>query len=325
MAKRSKIEQVIYYGYDNGIWHSTIFHCIVLILLSLVLINIPVENIKPIILTFSNDNVLNFNTEPEVALSLDFSESIDHRSDELSLPNIDINIEQLSPDFVMEQEDSYQAKVLDVSDIDPRELMDKVAIKQPVANTTPSNQDVGAKSPKKSNKKSGQSSSTANFLSMISNGAKLAEGIPPGTLVNNGSGSGEMDHRLRSYGAQTGDIQVSLMWNTTDDIDLHVDYYNGPQRDTINWRNRYGRSGGILDIDMNARGPSSNQPIENIFWPYNTAPSGNYVISVHFFRSWSRNVFVPVVVKVKTLKGEMYFNAVVRLGQPPVEITALSN
>lgn len=114
------------------------------------------------------------------------------------------------------------------------------------------------------------------------------------------SGIGE---RLQSYGAKTGDVQISIAWNTTDDIDLHVVFSPGNGlTDTINWTNPTGRlSKGMLDIDMNANGAFvSRTPVENIFWPKNSSPKGYFRVSVHFFRSWSNQNRVPVVVRIQS-------------------------
>jgi len=117
-----------------------------------------------------------------------------------------------------------------------------------------------------------------------------------------GTGSG-IDGRLQSYGAKTGDVQISIAWNTTDDIDLHVVFSPGNGlTDNINWTCPMGRiSKGMLDIDMNANGAYlSRTPVENIFWPKNSSPKGYFRVSVHFFRSWSNQNRVPVIVRIQS-------------------------
>ncbi|MGF1499170.1 MAG: hypothetical protein ACFB8W_20435 [Elainellaceae cyanobacterium] len=81
----------------------------------------------------------------------------------------------------------------------------------------------------------------------------------------------------------TGDIQVTLRWATTDDLDLAV---TDPSGRTIDFFNRFGSAGGQLDVDANADcvGDISQTPIENIFWPPASAPPGDYTISVNLFR-----------------------------------------
>ncbi|GAB2456630.1 hypothetical protein GCM10027062_41130 [Nocardioides hungaricus] len=77
----------------------------------------------------------------------------------------------------------------------------------------------------------------------------------------------------------SGDIQVTLLWNSPADLDLHVldplgehIYYGEPGPTT---------SGGFLDNDANA-GCSEQlpSPIENVYWPQAAAPSGTYTAYV---------------------------------------------
>jgi len=135
-------------------------------------------------------------------------------------------------------------------------------------------------------------------------------------------GSGDsMEVRLARAGAQTGKIQVSLFWNTCDDIDLHVVYAPGNgYSDVINWQNRYGKlSGGILDVDMNAQGPHNYKCVENVFWP-NNVPRGFFIVKAHFYKSFSNNRRVPIMVRIKIDGKIEVFNSAVILGQSPIII-----
>ena len=81
----------------------------------------------------------------------------------------------------------------------------------------------------------------------------------------------------------TGDIQVTLRWATTDDVDLAV---TGPDGRRVSWENPgLGGSGGILDRDDNSSCVALTQsPIENVYWPTGGAPEGNYSIDVTLFQ-----------------------------------------
>ncbi len=79
----------------------------------------------------------------------------------------------------------------------------------------------------------------------------------------------------------TGDIQVTLRWTTTDDVDLAV---SDPSGDVLAYYNRAVASRGQLDVDANAGCSEQNtSPIENVFWPAGQAPQGQYSIEVNLF------------------------------------------
>lgn len=79
----------------------------------------------------------------------------------------------------------------------------------------------------------------------------------------------------------TGDIQATLRWTSTDDLDMAV---TDPSGQTVTYFNTSIPSGGQLDVDANAGcGEANSSPIENIFWPTAQAPEGEYAIEVNLF------------------------------------------
>lgn len=79
----------------------------------------------------------------------------------------------------------------------------------------------------------------------------------------------------------TGDVQLTLTWDSTDDLDLHV---VDPDGEEIFWNARTSTSGGQLDVDSNAAcGGTTTTPVENIFWPSGESPDGHYEVKVNFF------------------------------------------
>jgi len=77
----------------------------------------------------------------------------------------------------------------------------------------------------------------------------------------------------------TGDVQVSLSWNTDADVDLHVVDPNGEE---ILWLNRESTTGGELDLDSNAACFSDGPRNENVTWA-NRAPTGTYRVLVDYW------------------------------------------
>lgn len=78
----------------------------------------------------------------------------------------------------------------------------------------------------------------------------------------------------------SGDVQVSLSWDTPSDLDLHV---VGPDSSEIYYGNRTSPSGGQLDLDSNPACDIDGINNENVTWPTGRAPSGTYIVRVDDF------------------------------------------
>ncbi|MCU0620813.1 MAG: hypothetical protein MUC69_04840, partial [Gemmatimonadales bacterium] len=78
----------------------------------------------------------------------------------------------------------------------------------------------------------------------------------------------------------TGDVQVSVAWSGATDVDLHV---IDPTGERIYFGNANGQSGGRLDLDSNPACNIDNKNNENVVWPTNGAPTGEYQVQVHYF------------------------------------------
>jgi hypothetical protein len=105
----------------------------------------------------------------------------------------------------------------------------------------------------------------------------------------------------------TGDVQVTLIWNTTDDLDLWVIDPEGVQ---IYFNRKTSPSGGELDVDANA-GCGANvtiTPVENIFWPTGGAPIGTYTVKVHYFSNCGSTRPLPYTAFVKVDGVEQEFS-----------------
>ena len=78
----------------------------------------------------------------------------------------------------------------------------------------------------------------------------------------------------------TGDVQVTLAWDTLADLDLAV---LDPLGEVISFDAPLSSSGGELDHDANYPCETGSTPaVENIFWPAGLAPPGTYLASFGF-------------------------------------------
>lgn len=82
----------------------------------------------------------------------------------------------------------------------------------------------------------------------------------------------------------TGDVRLSLVWNDTVDMDLHVIDPCGNEISFDSTTADCQGQTGQLDVDNRSGGPQS---VENIFWPMGGAPSGTYSYWVECFSGCS--------------------------------------
>jgi hypothetical protein len=92
----------------------------------------------------------------------------------------------------------------------------------------------------------------------------------------------EIKKRVKERGGmyEGVDVRASLMWNTCDDLDLHV---IAPSGEEIYFSHMRSRCGGELDVDTNAGGCRTRKAVENIRWPRGKAPAGRYQVFVRNF------------------------------------------
>jgi hypothetical protein len=78
----------------------------------------------------------------------------------------------------------------------------------------------------------------------------------------------------------TGDVQVSVSWDTLADVDLHV---VEPSGEEIFYAHPISATGAVIDLDSNAACTADGINNENITWPSGMAPSGTYIVRVDYY------------------------------------------
>lgn len=133
----------------------------------------------------------------------------------------------------------------------------------------------------------------------------------------------KLDDRLDKYGAQTGDVQISISWDDLNDIDLWVVFESleyGGRGCMIGWSNKIGVNNGFLDIDMNVT-PFTREAVENIFWPHGQAPPGRYTVYIHHYHQWDRTRnTTPVYVRIEVDGKVIYKKSNAKFGSDWIKV-----
>ena len=113
----------------------------------------------------------------------------------------------------------------------------------------------------------------------------------------------DIGQRLERAGGQTGEVTITLSWNNYNDLDL---WCIDPRGEKIFYSHKRARSGGVLDVDSNSgEHPLTDRPVENIVWPYGSAPAGKYQVFVDHYST--RRGQDPTAYKVSVLvKGRQH-------------------
>jgi hypothetical protein len=114
---------------------------------------------------------------------------------------------------------------------------------------------------------------------------------------------------LRPFNVQSvgsGNVQVSLSWDTPTDVDLHV--VEPSPGEEIYWSNRSSATGGMLDLDSNAACSIDGVNNENITWATGSPLPGEHVVRVDYWSDCGglpANYVVTTKVcgEVKTFSG----------------------
>lgn len=128
---------------------------------------------------------------------------------------------------------------------------------------------------------------SSNLVSLIAPADLTAKTLfkwdNPFSWSYNGDVADSIKERVKSAGGNvTGDVCCRLAWYNHDDLDLHM---MEPNKVHIYFGSKVSyRTGGQLDVDMNAGGRMSREPVENIYYgKKSNMVSGEYTLSVNQF------------------------------------------
>ncbi|MBK8898135.1 MAG: hypothetical protein IPN66_13220 [Candidatus Competibacteraceae bacterium] len=121
----------------------------------------------------------------------------------------------------------------------------------------------------------------------------------------------EFASRMSESGAASGEITVTLLWNSRGDLDLVVRCPSGQQLDF----RAPTECDGKLDVDANtARDKLSDRPMENAFWSAGKAGAGTYQILVRYMPRKDEEQLLETPFQVRLSRGrqEAVFKGTVR-------------
>ncbi len=119
----------------------------------------------------------------------------------------------------------------------------------------------------------------------------------------------EFDQRVDQGGGQRGEVQVTLLWDSKNDLDVHVYCPRG----TKIWYQSKMDCSGILDIDANANHPLTTSPVENVTW-INEVPSGTYKVFVKHYANLGGPEPTSYRVRVRVHDKENIYKGTIRPG-----------
>jgi hypothetical protein len=325
--KAIESEKIVHFLYENGFLQSTIVHTLILLIMALIVTK-DIEK-KPIKISLSfaaksdledvsMDKVLEFSKTENQENAVDILEEENNSKIIETIVSASKSEDIMVNDMVLDEAKSNQSFVNELSLTD---LNQEIKTKVQQQTSTRENHPTSI-----NDSPSTMDDNPLAELSKALSGRRRNFGNQNTTSNNGGADIKDIGNRLAAAGAKTGDIQISIAWNTLDDIDLHVKFQDKfGQFSYISWMNRSGINGGMLDVDMNAHPANLTQrAVENVFWPFGSSPNGDFMVGIHNFRNWSGAASVPVTVVIKTNKGTKTIKAVAVFGQQPQEIIRFS-
>lgn len=119
-----------------------------------------------------------------------------------------------------------------------------------------------------------------------------------------------------------GDVEVTLHWNNTNDLDIAC---LDPNYELIMYNHRRSVSGGFLEFDMNSHPDNlSNSPVEHIYWPQGSAPNGTYKVYLTHYRKFDSEDNSAYSIEVKFGKQKKTFTGNISHAQGRVAICSFT-
>lgn len=156
-----------------------------------------------------------------------------------------------------------------------------------------------------------------NFVSLIAPANTSAKPMfkwdNPFSWSYTGDVADAMKARVKNAGGCVeGDVRISLAWDYTDDLDLHVQEPN----ELIYYGHRRSANGGFLDVDANGMNGMMKEPVENVVYPsiFNMK-NGRYIIVVHNYHRRSSGVNFDIDVEVLGQLYRLTYEGAVKQGE----------
>lgn len=299
-------DNIVYKLYNSGIIQSTIIHTCILLFMALVFISEP--KIKHIVLELSFSS-----SETEDIKDAEEFPSIEILEQQYSqeLPATNTTIEKTN---IVDDRENLSVEMADFVDDIPvkSELETLLGVDLQILNTqvlADPSQEIkkpAPRSPQIANRVTRQTSERSD-TDQEKGGGRLSD----------------IKKRLSRANAGTGDLQISIAWDSTDDVDLHVNYISSKMHTNsyICWISKLGLDRGYLDVDRNAFPTSlTDKPVENIFWPDKSNPQGQIAVGLHLFKNWSGKMRVPVILIINNKGVVTTHSAIVVYGDQPKEV-----
>jgi hypothetical protein len=106
-----------------------------------------------------------------------------------------------------------------------------------------------------------------------------------------------------------GQLEITLSWDVPADLDLHV---TDPFGETIYYFHPRSLTGGVLESDGECQ---SGATTERVTYPSGTAPAGNYIISLHYFRHCGAAREAHWRIEVHSDKNSQAFSGKIQSGE----------